>query len=41
MLLRCAHLVNNRLGLTLWQENQLRFLVGRVLTDLPETLKAS
>lgn len=41
VLLRCAHLVNNRLGLTLWQENQLRFLVGRVLTDLPETLKAS
>ncbi|MFE2225529.1 thiopeptide-type bacteriocin biosynthesis protein [Streptomyces kronopolitis] len=36
VLLRCAHLVNNRLGLTLWQENQLRFLVGRVLAELPE-----
>ncbi|MGW2409285.1 lantibiotic dehydratase C-terminal domain-containing protein [Streptomyces sp. NPDC001739] len=36
VLLRCAHLVNNRLGLTLWQENQLRFLVGRVLSELPE-----
>lgn len=28
--------MNNRLGLTLWQENQLRFLVGRVLSELPE-----
>ncbi|WP_329203038.1 lantibiotic dehydratase C-terminal domain-containing protein [Streptomyces sp. NBC_01435] len=36
VLLRCAHLVNNRLGLTLWQENQLRFLVGRVLAELPQ-----
>ncbi|MFI0980590.1 thiopeptide-type bacteriocin biosynthesis protein [Streptomyces sp. NPDC021093] len=41
VLLRCAHLVNNRLGLTLWQENQLRFLVGRVLAELPEALAAS
>ncbi|MEU7057401.1 thiopeptide-type bacteriocin biosynthesis protein [Streptomyces sp. NPDC046197] len=41
VLLRCAHLVNNRLGLTLWQENQLRFLVGRVLSDLPEAATAS
>ncbi|GAA2267731.1 hypothetical protein GCM10010145_47760 [Streptomyces ruber] len=41
VLLRCAHLVNNRLGLTLWQENQLRFLVGRVLAELPEALTAS
>jgi len=40
VLLRCAHLVNNRLGLTLWQENQLRFLVGRVLAELPEALAA-
>lgn len=38
VLLRCAHLVNNRLGLTLWQENQVRFLVGRVLAELPEAL---
>lgn len=41
VLLRCAHLVNNRLGLTLWQENQLRFLVGRVLAELPEALTVS
>ncbi|MET9017814.1 lantibiotic dehydratase C-terminal domain-containing protein [Streptomyces olivaceoviridis] len=41
VLLRCAHLVSNRLGLTLWQENQLRFLVGRVLAELPEALAAS
>ncbi|GAA2272580.1 hypothetical protein GCM10010430_68180 [Kitasatospora cystarginea] len=41
VLLRCAHLVNNRLGLTLWQENQLRFLVGRILAELPEALTAS
>ncbi|MFI9724447.1 thiopeptide-type bacteriocin biosynthesis protein [Streptomyces sp. NPDC052396] len=41
VLLRCAHLVNNRLGLTLWQENQLRFLVGRVLSDLPEAATAT
>ncbi|MET9914133.1 lantibiotic dehydratase C-terminal domain-containing protein [Streptomyces sp. NPDC006476] len=41
VLLRCAHLINNRLGLTLWQENQLRFLVGRVLAELPEALTTS
>ncbi|MGX7761440.1 thiopeptide-type bacteriocin biosynthesis protein [Streptomyces angustmyceticus] len=41
VLLRCAHLVNNRLGLTLWQENQLRFLVGRVLSELPEAQGAA
>ena len=41
VLLRCAHLVNNRLGLSLWQENQLRFLVGRVLAELPEALALS
>ncbi|GCD41056.1 thiopeptide-type bacteriocin biosynthesis protein [Streptomyces paromomycinus] len=41
VLLRSGHLVNNRLGLTLWQESQVRFLVGRVLAELPEALTAS
>ncbi|MFI0264118.1 lantibiotic dehydratase C-terminal domain-containing protein [Streptomyces sp. NPDC017056] len=36
-LLRCVHLANNRLGLTLDQENQLRFLAGRIVTDLSRT----
>ncbi|MFI2238134.1 lantibiotic dehydratase C-terminal domain-containing protein [Streptomyces chrestomyceticus] len=35
ILLRCAHLANNRLGLTLSEENHLRFLAGRIVTDLP------
>ncbi|MEV5599497.1 lantibiotic dehydratase C-terminal domain-containing protein [Streptomyces sp. NPDC052496] len=34
ILLRCAHLANNRLGLTLDQENHLRFLAGRIVSDL-------
>ncbi|MEU2791146.1 lantibiotic dehydratase C-terminal domain-containing protein [Streptomyces sp. NPDC007100] len=40
VLLRSGHLINNRLGLTLWQESQVRFLVGRVLAELPEALTA-
>ncbi|MEV5595453.1 thiopeptide-type bacteriocin biosynthesis protein [Streptomyces sp. NPDC052496] len=41
VLLRCGHLINNRIGLTLWQESQVRFLVGRVLAGLPEALTVS
>lgn len=41
VLLRCAHLVVNRMGLSLWEEVQVRYLVGYVLKDHPQLLVRS
>lgn len=41
VLLRCAHLVVNRMGLSLWEEAQVRYLVGYVLKDHPQLLVRS